>query len=98
MTHDPHSVSAGVTGVFALLLVAMILCLALELNLQSHPEAHVQFGRERVAVKASEVSGAERAAMWSKLEESYPYFDTYRQRTERRIPVVVLDRTEQTAG
>ncbi|MGE4605996.1 MAG: SLC13 family permease [Myxococcota bacterium] len=30
MTHDPHSVSATVTGVFALLLVAMILCLALE--------------------------------------------------------------------
>ncbi len=35
MTHDPHTVSATVTGFFALLLVAMILCLALEEKLHA---------------------------------------------------------------
>ena len=35
MTHDPHSVSGAVTAGFALLLVAMILCLALEEKLHA---------------------------------------------------------------
>jgi hypothetical protein len=35
MTDDPHSVSGAVTAGFALLLVAMILCLALEEKLHA---------------------------------------------------------------
>jgi deazaflavin-dependent oxidoreductase (nitroreductase family) len=63
------------------------------LNLQSRPEARVQFRSETVAVKAREATGAEHDALWSKLCESYRYYERYRERTTRQIPVVVLDRT-----
>ncbi len=65
------------------------------LNLKSCPEAHVQYATERVAVKMREATGDEYDEMWSRLQASYPNFDTYRQRTARHIPVVVLDRTER---
>lgn len=63
------------------------------LNLQDRPEAIVQFGRARRAVKARAASDAEYEAMWEMLRASYPYYDRYRERTTRTIPVVILEGT-----
>ena len=64
------------------------------LNLQSQPEAEVRYFRERVAVKARAASAAEYDELWAKLQGSYPFYDNYRTQTERKIPVVVLERCE----
>ena len=64
------------------------------LNLQSHPEAEVRYYRARIAVKARDASAAEYDALWAKLQKSYSFYDSYRTRTDRKIPVVVLEKCE----
>ncbi|MEV0617711.1 nitroreductase/quinone reductase family protein [Nonomuraea sp. NPDC050404] len=43
-----------------------------------------------LAVRAREVTGEERAALWPRLVELYADFAKYDAWTEREIPVVVL--------
>jgi deazaflavin-dependent oxidoreductase (nitroreductase family) len=64
------------------------------LNLGAHPETHVQVGRRRFHVKAREASEEELRVLWPKLNESYGYYDEYRARAGREIPVVVLELAE----
>jgi deazaflavin-dependent oxidoreductase (nitroreductase family) len=60
------------------------------LNLKSNPQAKVQ-ARSRVhAVRAEEASADERERLWPRLNELYPDYQCYQDRTERRIPVVML--------
>lgn len=47
-------------------------------------------GRRVLAVRAREVTGEERAALWPRLVELYADFAKYDAWTEREIPVVVL--------
>jgi deazaflavin-dependent oxidoreductase (nitroreductase family) len=61
------------------------------LNLRKHPQAQVQVGRRRVAVHAREASEAESERLWPKLQSSYAHYDDYRTRTQRKIPIVVLE-------
>ena len=32
--------------------------------------------------------------MWNQMTEQWPYYDDYQKKTDREIPVVVLERTE----
>jgi deazaflavin-dependent oxidoreductase (nitroreductase family) len=61
-------------------------------NLSAHPE--VQFmakGQDREYV-ARQAEGAERERLWTEMNDLYGGgFDLYQGRTERRIPVVVLE-------
>ena len=61
------------------------------LNLQARPEARVGFGTEEQVVKAREASDEEAVELWPRLEASYAYFASYRERTVRKIPVVILE-------
>ena len=38
------------------------------------------------------LAGAERERLWTKVNEVWPHYDEYAKRTEREIPVVVLER------
>ncbi len=62
-------------------------------NLQAQPEASVLVGRDTVRVRAREAEGSEREELWRAAVATTPDYDEYRQRTTRRIPVVVLERT-----
>jgi deazaflavin-dependent oxidoreductase (nitroreductase family) len=62
------------------------------LNLRAAPETTIQAGRERIAVRAREAVGAEREQLWSAVVAQVPEYAEYQARTERRIPVVVLER------
>lgn len=62
------------------------------LNLKAKPEGRVQCGRERHAITAREATAEETARLWPKLTAAYDFFDDYRARTRRAIPVVVLER------
>lgn len=59
-------------------------------NLRAHPDTSVQVGRRRVDVHAREATAEERERMWPACVRVWPGFDTYRGRTGREIPLVVL--------
>jgi F420H(2)-dependent quinone reductase len=61
-------------------------------NLRARPEAWVQAGRQRLAVRAREASAAEAERLWPRLLEAYRGYASYRGRAGRPIPVVLLER------
>ena len=64
---------------------------AWSLNLKANPEAEVELGRERRAVRARVAEGEERAELWRKHNEQYSGFDEYEARTDRDIALFVLE-------
>jgi F420H(2)-dependent quinone reductase len=60
-------------------------------NLRSNPETTIQVGGERRRVRAREAEGDERERLWKRVVEVWPDYANYQRRTERRIPVVVLE-------
>ena len=61
------------------------------LNLEAHPEAAVEVGGRKTRVLASEAQGEEKARLWKRLVEMYPSYESYQKRTDREIPVILLD-------
>jgi deazaflavin-dependent oxidoreductase (nitroreductase family) len=61
------------------------------LNLQAHPEVEVQVGTKKMKAKARTVSGAERARLWEEALKFWPPYADYAKKTDREIPVVVLE-------
>jgi deazaflavin-dependent oxidoreductase (nitroreductase family) len=64
---------------------------AWSLNLKANPEAEVEIGRKRRAVRARVAEGEERAELWRRINEQYSGFDDYEARTDREIAVFVLE-------
>jgi len=62
-------------------------------NLQSNPQATIQFGGETIAVRATVASDEEKKALWPKVVDSYKGYEGYQRKTSRDIPVVVLTRS-----
>ncbi len=60
-------------------------------NLRAHPDAAVQVGRERRAVRARVAKPNERDRLWKKAVAAYGGYRTYQDRTDREIPLVVLE-------
>ena len=60
-------------------------------NLKANPEATIQIGRERRAVRARVAKPAERKRLWPKAVATYGGYRTYQERTEREIPLVILE-------
>lgn len=62
------------------------------LNLQADPEAEVQIKGERFAVRARVATDDEKPEMWATMVDAWPDYDDYQKKTDRVIPVVVLER------
>ena len=62
-------------------------------NLVKTPEAEVQILGERFRVRARAAAGEERERLWRLLNTIWPHYDEYQTKTDREIPVVVLDRS-----
>jgi len=60
-------------------------------NLRANPEAMVQIGSERRAVRARVANSEERVRLWPKAVETYGGYSGYQRRTEREIPLVILE-------
>ena len=45
-----------------------------------------------MVLTARDAQGEERERLWALMTEVWPYYDDYQARTERQIPVVVLER------
>ena len=61
-------------------------------NLKANPETTIQIGREKRSVRAREAIGDERDRLFAEAERSYSGYSDYAERTERTIPVIVLER------
>jgi deazaflavin-dependent oxidoreductase (nitroreductase family) len=60
-------------------------------NLRANPSTTVQIGSKRRAVMARVANGEERERLWRRAVELWPLYADYQARTNREIPVVVLD-------
>jgi deazaflavin-dependent oxidoreductase (nitroreductase family) len=61
-------------------------------NLRAHPDTTVQIGGERRAVHARVATPEERDRLWPKAMATYSGYRGYQERTQREIPLVVLER------
>jgi deazaflavin-dependent oxidoreductase (nitroreductase family) len=61
-------------------------------NLTANTEATIQVKSERIPVRARTAQDAERARLWEAMAEVWPAYRDYQRRTDREIPVVVLER------
>jgi len=61
------------------------------LNLLADPEVTLQDGPEVKDYTARVVEGDEKAAWWERATEVWPAYDEYQAKTERAIPLVVLE-------
>jgi deazaflavin-dependent oxidoreductase (nitroreductase family) len=60
-------------------------------NLLANSEVEVQVGTAKMKARARNATGEERARLWEKALEFWPPYADYQRKTEREIPVVVLD-------
>lgn len=62
-------------------------------NLVADPQVTVQVLAERFSARAHEAEGDEYTRLWNLAAQAWPNYNVYAQRTDRKIPVVVLRRT-----
>jgi deazaflavin-dependent oxidoreductase (nitroreductase family) len=60
-------------------------------NLRNHPHVELQDGSERRDMVAREVVGEEKALWWARAVAAFPPYADYQRKTDRQIPVVVLE-------
>ena len=61
-------------------------------NLRADPDVTVQVKGDRFAAQARAADADERARLWPQMTEVWPDYDAYQKKTDREIPLVVLER------
>jgi deazaflavin-dependent oxidoreductase (nitroreductase family) len=62
-------------------------------NLQAHPDAEIQVKGDRLKVRARTATPDEKPELWRIMAATWPDYDEYQKKTDRDIPVVVLEPT-----
>ncbi|MCV7182698.1 nitroreductase family deazaflavin-dependent oxidoreductase [Mycolicibacterium murale] len=60
-------------------------------NVKANPTVTVQDGEKVFTLTAREIDGAEREHWWKLAVEAYPPYAEYQTKTDRQIPVFVLE-------
>lgn len=63
------------------------------LNLRDKPAVQVQIRDDKFDARARDATPEERPALWKQMTAIWPDYDSYQQRTDREIPIVILERT-----
>jgi F420H(2)-dependent quinone reductase len=63
-------------------------------NLVAHPHVELQDGTVKKEYDARQVEGDERAQWWERSVAAYPPYAEYQEKTDRQIPVFVLEPRE----
>jgi deazaflavin-dependent oxidoreductase (nitroreductase family) len=61
-------------------------------NLVAHPEVVVEVGAERFEARAKVAEGEERERLYKQHAALLPHFAGFQKKTQRQIPVVILER------
>ncbi|HEY2772585.1 MAG TPA: nitroreductase family deazaflavin-dependent oxidoreductase [Candidatus Binatia bacterium] len=62
-------------------------------NLVAHPDAEIEVGNEKIAVRAKVTTEPERTELYRKQASIMPNFAEYERNTSRVIPVLALSRS-----
>jgi deazaflavin-dependent oxidoreductase (nitroreductase family) len=65
-------------------------------NLEADPEVEVQVWDDTFKARARTATPEERAEIWPKMAAEWPDFDRYQAKTDREIPIVILEREGAT--
>jgi F420H(2)-dependent quinone reductase len=60
-------------------------------NLRANPDTTIQVGPRRREVRARVATPEERTRLWPKVVETYGGYAGYQKRTDREIPLVILE-------
>jgi deazaflavin-dependent oxidoreductase (nitroreductase family) len=60
-------------------------------NLRANPDVTVEVGAETSPVRAHVAEGDERHRLWEAQKSEWPGFADYESKTQRQIPVVILE-------
>lgn len=60
-------------------------------NLTADPDITLQDGERTWDVRAREIDGAERDEWWPRCVEAFPPYAEYQTKTDRKIPVLLLE-------
>ena len=60
-------------------------------NLNANPDVSIRVATLVVDAVARTAEGEEREALWQKMSKIFPPYNAYQERTERQIPVVVIE-------
>ncbi len=60
-------------------------------NLAKQPEVELQVKGDHLRARARTTAGDERERLWRAMAEIWPPYDEYQTRTDREIPVVVVE-------
>ncbi len=63
-------------------------------NFRANPLVELQDGPRKQEMTAREVSGEEREQWWERAVAAYPSYAGYQRKTDRQIPVFVLEPAE----
>lgn len=61
-------------------------------NFRHHPEVDLQDGADKATYDVRELSGEEREVWWQRAVETWPTYASYAKKTERQIPLFLLER------
>jgi deazaflavin-dependent oxidoreductase (nitroreductase family) len=61
-------------------------------DLVANPSVEVQLLAERFKARARTASAAEKPRLWKIMTKGWPSYDEYQKRTQREIPLVILER------
>ncbi|MGX1273816.1 nitroreductase family deazaflavin-dependent oxidoreductase [Streptomyces phaeoluteigriseus] len=64
-------------------------------NVKADPRVELQDGLVKQDMRAREVTGAEKAEWWERAVAAFPQYAEYQKKTDREIPVFVLERVDQ---
>ena len=60
-------------------------------NLRANPATTIQVGSRRIPVTARVATDAERERLWPEVVRAYSGYEGYQRRTDRKIPLVMLE-------
>jgi deazaflavin-dependent oxidoreductase (nitroreductase family) len=61
------------------------------LNLETNPEVEVQVKGDKMRAKARTATPEEKQELWPIMTSEWPAYDDYQKRTDREIPLVILE-------
>jgi deazaflavin-dependent oxidoreductase (nitroreductase family) len=60
-------------------------------NLQADPEVEIQVKGDKIQGRAHTATAEERAELWPIMTAEWPAYDDYQTKTDREIPIVVIE-------
>ncbi len=62
------------------------------LNMQENPEVQFQVKGDKFTARARDATPEEKPELWKRMTAQWPDYDEYQKKTDRELPVVIIER------